>query len=338
MNTVTILKDAQSSNLSLYTFSHLVPSICDNEEGTQLMRDYCLQSNSPEARYHSLEFFLMNGYGAEFIKLLHENKYSSNLYDQIWAQLYELLSKIEKKEMLSDEVFIELEKVAPLSDEQTCVILFIKLYCFYDMNRLDVIDSLTNEIYSRIEVLEPSILKDSLLFRLNEVLQRYHWRRNELILSRKYGYKIIKQKNISLNRKCKTHQCLGLSYLYDSYDQAMFHLKQARNIAERYSLKDQEYYISQQNIPFVSAYHHRVEGITSKEPSEQAHIALAKGDYQEARIILSSFQTLTSFQMYYLGIATQNHHLFIKSYNKFVNENSHHFFARLPLRELKKME
>ncbi|KGP71811.1 AimR family lysis-lysogeny pheromone receptor [Pontibacillus yanchengensis] len=337
MNKATILNDARSSNLSLYTFFHLVPSICDIEEGSNLIRDYCLQSNSPEARYHSLEFFLMNGYKKEFTKLLHENKYSINPYDQTWAQLYELLSNLETQSMTSDKVLFELESINPLSDEQSSVHVLTKLYCFYDMNRFDVIASLTEELYGRVEVLEPSILKDSLLFRLNEVQQRYHWRRNELILSRKYGYKIIKQKNISLNRKCKTHQCLGLSYLYDSYDQSMFHLHQARNIAERYNLQDQEYYISQHNIPFVSAFHHKVDGITTQEPSEQAHIALAKGDYEEARMILSSFPTLTSFQTYYLGIATQNHHLFIKSYNKFVNEDSHHFFARLPLRELNKL-
>ncbi|MFC0525261.1 AimR family lysis-lysogeny pheromone receptor [Pontibacillus salicampi] len=333
MDVGAVLRDAKYTNLSLYYLVHILPNMCDDKDVTRLVKDYCMQMDNSEARHHGLEFLLVHHYMEEFQTLLQENTLSKYPYEQSWGRLYELYYRAEIQNLSSFEMLHELKEITIYSDEQRCMQIILELYSYYKMNRFDKIGSLTDELGWKLEKLEPSIIKDSYTYRLYEILQRYHWRRNELLLSRKYGYRIL-QNHISPRRRCKTQQCLGMSYLFDGYDQGIFHLQEALQIAEKWKLTRFYFSVKEQNIPFLSAYYKKTEGITSCEPSEQAHLAIANGNTGKAIAILNTFVELSPFQKYYLGLAAQNEVLLLESYNDFITNMSHHFYARLPLRQL----
>src|SRR5690625_5703464 len=86
----------------------------------------------------------------------------------------------------------------------------------------------------------------------------------------------------------------------------MNHLNEAIKITKENKLEEAYKSIIQKNIPFIAANFKRVDGITSNDKSEQAHIEIAKGNHDKAVAILESTTMDSPFKLYYLGLAKQD--------------------------------
>src|SRR5699024_10384020 len=164
----------------------------------------------------------------------------------------------------------------------------------------------------------------------------YYLVRNEVIIARKYAFRVLTQTN-NPETEISLHMALGLSYIFDTYFQAMYHYTEALKIAKKENLDKIVETIEQQNIPFISAHFNKVKGVTSTDKSEQAHIEIAKGNYAKAEAILSEIETNSPFRMYYVGMAKRDKTILLQSYNQFIEKRSDYFFSRLPLNALQKM-
>src|SRR5699024_5807981 len=164
-----------------------------------------------------------------------------------------------------------------------------------------------------------------------------HWARNELIVARKYAFQVL---NLTMNAKVKTnmHMNLGLTYTFDTYDQGMYHLNEALILAKKHDFYNSIRQIENHNIPFLSAHFKQLEGVTSTDDSERAHIEIAKGNLDKAKKILKDIEINSPFKLYYLGLATQDRNTLLKSYNHFIEKQSDYFFSRLPLNIIKNMK
>lgn len=332
-----VLKDFRASNMSLYAVKRILVNMYDEQTAMEHLKDYCLEVPTPEAKHHGLELFIMNGFDQEFYTLLNINKQSLDEEDRTWGKLYEINCKWRNYQLSSTDVLLELNNIPILTEEQRCFSYLLKFYCHYHMRRYGMLAYLNEQITESLNRMQPSIMKELFELRRKEILFRNHWRKNELVIARKYGFSIVNNSEISPARIARLHGCLALSYLYDGYDQSIYHLHEALNITRENNLSNMEEMMLQHNLPFISAYYGITEGIETDDLAEQAHQAIARGDSEKAITTLSSFERLTSFQKYYLGVAKMDKKLLVESYNSFINEDGHYFYAKLPLQALNKM-
>src|SRR5699024_11900875 len=131
------------------------------------------------------------------------------------------------------------------------------------------------------------------------------------------------------------HISLGLTYTFDTYEQGMYHFNEALYLSKKNNMYNHITLLENHNIPFLSAHFNQVEGITTTDKSEMAHIEIAKGNFSKAIEILEGIKGNSPFKLYYLGIASKDRDILLRSYSDFIEKRSDHFFCRLPLNMLK---
>ncbi|HEX6593662.1 MAG TPA: AimR family lysis-lysogeny pheromone receptor [Bacillota bacterium] len=308
----------------------------DYEVAHALTRDYCLQSVAYDTCKACMEFLYMNGYFQDLKVLVDKNKHSKQRSNQQWAEVYDMIIDRRMKRQPSHILLQRLNRFETSEPNLTCLIELTKLSIYYDQNKFGKIGNLL-EIQSELfgQVNDPFLLT-SFDLRLYQLLFIYYWVRNELIMARKYAFRALNETN-SVSTKAALHTNLGLTYTFDTYTQGMYHFKEALKIAHTYELKNVQHSVRQKNIPFFSAHFKRVDDIETDDPSEQAHIEIAKGNYSKAIKILEQVPLDSPFKLYYMGLAKRDETLLMQSYNEFINVRSDYFFSRLPLNALKSM-
>ncbi|MDC3416719.1 hypothetical protein NC799_07280 [Aquibacillus sp. 3ASR75-54] len=135
-----------------------------------------------------------------------------------------------------------------------------------------------------------------------------------------------------LSKRSTYNENLSLSYIFEDFSSSMYHLNEAKVIAEKLDDKQLLADIEWRNYPFICAVFGHVNGISTEDPAEQAHIEIVKGNDHLARAILNEMTINTPLLKYYYGLATRDKDLLMESCQDFIGKRSDHFFARLPLR------
>ncbi|QKY70464.1 AimR family lysis-lysogeny pheromone receptor [Lentibacillus sp. CBA3610] len=310
----------------------------EHDEATvqQLIRKFCLETTSEDIRKKGMEFLYMNGHYDDLQQLININKASEKFSNQQWADVYQMTLD-RKQARYSDHVILKrVEGLKTEEPELKCLLEFIKVSIYFARNEYGKLGNIMEKQQYLFDKINDGFLLDFFYDRLYHNLFVYFLVRNELIIARKYAFRVLTRTK-NPKTKINLHMSLGLSYMYDTYFQSMYHLTEALKIAREESLHKVVDIIEQRNIPFLSAHFNKVEGITSTDKSEQAHIEIAKGNYAKAKAILNEIEINSPFRMYYLGMATQDKSLLIQSYNYFIEKRSDYFFSRLPLNALQKM-
>lgn len=76
--------------------------------------------------------------------------------------------------------------------------------------------------------------------------------------------------------------------------------------------------------------------MTTPDPIETAHLAIADKEFTKAIAILENLETWTSFQECYMGAASKNIRLLENAHHRFIHELGDQFFALLPRHYLKR--
>ncbi|GAE92547.1 phage DNA-binding protein [Gracilibacillus boraciitolerans JCM 21714] len=306
------------------------------------MSEICLLSENEDNQRTAMEYLYVNGLYDELKVMTDKIKYATNTTNRKSAKIYQIMyeRKMLKPQQLKPETpsnFIKAtNRLKIMNEDYTLRILrdLVHIYSYFDMKQYGEIGSFNENIkHLMLEVKDP-MLYELFESRLNETLFIYHWKRNELILSRKYGYQLLK-KTSNYRKQIDIHNILAQGYLFESYQQAIHHVSLALEMAEQLSYERAIYGLKNFTLPFIAAYHKKTEGITSEDIAEQAHIALAEGgDVDKCIGLLEGLDTLTPFQQYYLGQAKQDKGLLRKAYQRFIEERDDYFYARLPLEAL----
>lgn len=299
-------------------------------------KDFCMQAQSDENRRIGMEFLYVHGFLDELEILIEKNNYSVNPQNKLWGSVYRIVLNRRKYRSSPHDYITEINALTVLDVELNCMKDFLQVYAYFELGQFGMLGEYLDKLTTSINRINEPLLNELFSMRLDELLLTFHWKRNEMIMARKYGYKILKNTQ-SPRKKIDINNTMALGYLFESYQQAMFHAWEAKKIAHQTKLDHAIAGLNNFTIPFISAYHEMTDGITTTDPAEQAHLALGKGDTKTCVDILNRFESLTSFQQYYLGKATKDAELLRASYNRFIHERSDHFFAKLPLLELKKL-
>ncbi|WP_051382148.1 MULTISPECIES: AimR family lysis-lysogeny pheromone receptor [Sediminibacillus] len=300
------------------------------DEVVHMTKLFCMGSTSDYVKRTGMEFLYMNGFFQELDILLLQNKQSVNPINRKWAYLYELFVLRKQSAKPKHELLEEVHHLKTNIAELNCLVGFMKIYLYYDLNEFEKLGDYLDHQSELISEIEDPFLTSLFFVRLNETLFTYYWKRNELILARKYAFQVLTYPYCQ-ERKANIHMHLGLSYLYENYLQCIYHLEEAKRIATLYNKTTLIRAIEQQNYPFISAHFGVVDGVTTTDPSEQAHLAIARGDMDEAKRILKRISLESPFRKYYLGLAEQDKGILLRAYNDFIVKRSDYFFSRLPL-------
>lgn len=308
----------------------------DEHTADRLARNFCLQTTSNEISKKGMEFLYMNGHYDDLQKLINKNKQSDCRSNRNWAAVYQVTIDRKHRRYLPNETIRQLRDIRTDEPELHCLIEFIKINIYHGMNDFSQFGNSLEKQQYLFEKIEDRFLLSFFQIRLNQSLFIFYLIRNEVIMARKYAFRVLND-TTSPNTKINIHSHLGLSYLYDTYFQGMYHMSEALKIAKKHDLQSRVEAIVQKNIPFLSAHFKKVEGVTSTDKSEQAHIEIAKGNNAKAESILSEISIDSPFKLYYLGLAKQDKNILLKAYNSFIENRSDYFFSRMPLRSIRKM-
>lgn len=328
-----------NENQNTLTLNQLKEQLSREYDGStviNLMRRYCLQASSKNILKTGMEFLYMNGFYDDLQVLIKKNMESGSPSNKQWALIYQIIIDRRLNHYTPHELLQSISKINTAEPELLCLIEFVKVTAYYDLKQYSKIGNFLEMHQQLLNEVGDKLLVSFFKIRLYQIMMTYYLTRNEIIMARKYGFRVLSRTE-SKRTKAGTHIKLGLSYTFNSYEQGMYHLTEALQIAEENKLNNIAYIIKNHNIPFLSAHFNNVESISTDDKSEQAHIEIAKGNDQKAIEILNQLSLDSPFQLYYLGIATKDKDILIQSYNYFIQKRSDYFFSRLPRKALKEL-
>jgi len=327
---------SNKEELTLAELMEVLTQEHDNETVKEMIRKYCMQSTSLDIQKKGMEFLYIHGYYNELKQLINKNKESDHASNRLWAKVYQITIDRRFGSFTPHESLQQIKQIHTEEPELRCIVEFSRVTIYYDLNQFNKIGNFLDIQHELFGAVQDRLLLSYFKIRLNQILMTYYLMRNEIIMARKYGYRVLNQ-SFSVGSKVSTHVKLGLSYTFDTYFQGMHHLQQALQIAKDHNLLNIIRLIEQNSIPFLSAHFNKPEGITTTDKSEQAHLEIAKGNNEKAIEILSELPLDSPFTIYYLGKAKQDKDLLLQSYSYFIEKRSDYFFSRLPLNILRNM-
>ncbi|GAB3045062.1 AimR family lysis-lysogeny pheromone receptor [Virgibacillus ainsalahensis] len=308
----------------------------DNSTAREQMRKYCMQTSSENLMKKGMEFLHFYGYYKDLHILIQKNKESDKPSNKHWAEVYQMISQTQKH--YSPHLILrQAESFKTDEPELKFLIEYIKITSYFDLKQYNQLGNFLEEHQHHLNAIEDRLLASYFETRIYQILVSYYLLRNELIMSRKFAYRLL---NLTQNDRTKInlHIKLGLSYTFESHFQGMNHLQKALEIAKKHNLTNQVKAIQHNNIPFLSAHFSEIENVTTEDKSEQAHLEIARGNHEKAISILDEIPIDSPFKLYYLGRARKDKSTLLESYNAFIEERSDYFFSRLPLNALKQMD
>ncbi|WP_404455807.1 AimR family lysis-lysogeny pheromone receptor [Virgibacillus necropolis] len=340
MTTATITKSILSiTNDGKLSLEHVISMLStqhDEQTVLELVRKLCLQSNRNEIMKKGLEFLYMNGFYEDLQDLIHKNSESPMKSNNQWAAIYQLMLDRKLNLITPHEIIHHATILNSDEPEVLCLKEFVKIMAYYDMHEFGKLGNFLDLQMNLFDSINDSFLLSYFRIRMYEALFVYYWVKNELIMARKYAFRVINLTQ-NPNTKAAININLALTYTFDTYQQGMYHLKEGQKISNEHGLVYNIEIIENFNIPFLSAHHKKVEGISTYDISEKAHIEIAKGNHRKAESYLRDMSISSPFQMYYLGLATNDKNLLYQSYNYFIEKRSDHFFSKLPILALREM-
>lgn len=325
------------------SISDIMDILCvemDTDSVREMMKRLCLQSSSLDIQKKGMEYLYVQGFVEELETMITRNSSSAHPSNRAWGRIYRILLDqllIRKSHRETIEELDEFETSGAFMTKEPELLFLIEVArakAYYGLQQYDRLGKIIGTEQQYFSKIEERMLKLYFKARMYEIYVSYHLMRNELIMARKYAYRLL---NFTNNPLIHTglHMQLGLSYTYETYEKGMFHFKQALEITENHEMPAIQYYLKNTLIPFFSAHFEKAENISTPDIGEQAHIELSKGNTDKAIDLLTRLPEKSAFHLYYLGIATKDKGILLKSYNQFIERHSDHFFSRLPMNAMK---
>ncbi|WP_082233254.1 AimR family lysis-lysogeny pheromone receptor [Halobacillus massiliensis] len=316
---------------TVYTYYHQALKNFSNEKAAQLTRHYCL-THSPknfEDQLAFLEFLYTNDYLEELNELLDSPYFEPKA---VW--LYKLLMK-RKINLLKKNDLEMLESMSFKHPSLHCLHIYTMIYGYYDIKQYTGFDKYIESCEAALNKINEPLFYYFMKLRFEEVAFHHYWKTDNKLLAQKYAYKYI-NKVLPGRQLSKMYHHLALCNLYEGYAASISHAQMALKVANEAQITTSISTLENNTIPFISAFHGKIEGINTTDATESAHLALADRDYKTAFKILKEINNPSPFQETYLGAASDDPQRLLNAYRRFKYQLGDHFFAKLPLIYLRK--
>lgn len=297
---------------------------------------YCLQAKTERIQKQSMEFFATHGFTEDLQRIVKQHLNAPQQTMRNWARVYQLFLDKQLRIISHTKLLEKVENVSIDEPELICLLSFIKMSIYFEQRRFERIGDFLMQKKHLFAMIKDRFFLLSFQLRLKQFLFTYYWVRNELIMARKIGFQILNL-TIDPSTKAKVHSYLGITYLFDTYKQGMYHLKKAYFLAKREQLPILST-ITQKYIPFFAAHFNKTKKMKTHHRSTQAYLEIARGNNQKALELLLDCSTSDPLILYYLGLAKSDQQLLKRSAQYFIKKENNFFFSRLPLIALNKLQ
>ncbi len=322
------MKDYQ--HLRLHEFVNLLESNYDEKVVLELTKYFCLTTTNLEDMRYGMVFLHHCGFYSELDILVNKNKASKAETNQKWAVVFELILDRFFRRAPNYTILTELLQLKVEEPELKAMVYIKIISLYFDIFLYGKLGELLEDLRLIIMHVNNPLLVSLYNSFIDQLLFVFYWKRNEVVLARKYGFKLLNQMD-ARRTTSHIHINLSLTYIFDDFESSLHHLIEAREIARHYQQHQLLHMIENQNYPFICAHFNRLDQVETDDISEQAHLHLARNNFKQAQQLLSQLTEVTPFTKYYLGRAYQDRKYLLSSYNDFIEKRSDYFFARLPL-------
>lgn len=310
-----------------------------NNNYIKKFKRWCLQFNKPKNICYALEYLALNRQTSELeelIKKINVDRHDQKL--QEWAQGYSILSSYLKGNDPA-EVLNELRLFSPKTSEMKILSLITEVWCRNKMREYSTMASLVAGLDLSITEIKDAYIQESYALRLKEALAFVNlYKFNDKELARKYANEIILA-DFSATFNANASYLLGMSYLFDSYDECLGNILRHRELLNEAGRDAEIEIIDNNDIPFIkNVWKKHKEQPETNDISERAHYEAVAGSKQLAlELIDEAIESsgLSGFKLYYRALATNDKSIFMQSLIYFINKKGDKFFANLPYQHLK---
>jgi hypothetical protein len=302
-------------------------------------KEWCLNLRQPANIKYALEYLAINRQVDELEKLILTIKQSHSNKELLdWANGYGLLA-MYLKGCEPASVLNELRLYDPKTLEMKVLSIITEVWCRNKMREYGTMNSLIGGLELSIKEIKDVQIKESYEVRLKEALAFVHlYKFNNKEIARKYANEIIFA-DLSATFTANASYVLGMSYLFDNYEQCLGNIKKHRDLLEESGRQKEIEVVDENDLPFIKNVwkKHDKQPITN-DISERAHYEALVGNKDLALEMLNESiekEGLSGFKLYYKALATGDKSLFMQSLIFFISKKGDKFFANLPYEHLK---
>ncbi|NUC20414.1 hypothetical protein HUC00_28710 (plasmid) [Bacillus mycoides] len=280
----------------------------------------------------------------ELMKILIEKgKISDNKTNRDFCSVYELLYLRNTEKKSKEEYLQEVRNIVKntnankVNTEIKILLEFALIYAFFDLEEYEIVNEYTKGLEPFINEVTNINFHFTLSLRKNEMLASCLHKDNKLEECRELCEKIINnEKNHFPLTKAIAYGLIGESYILTDFEKSKHFLERSLQCVENPCNEKMKYrYLKVKNTLDFLHIHWKVnlDKINPTDPEEVAYLYIQKGDKEKAIKILEEIRenspTVSSFWMYYWGIATGDREMLKKSLFEFLRTKNP-YYAKLP--------
>lgn len=323
-----------------FTYLLKISQVLAGHKFDTVLKDWCLKLRKPQNIKYALEYLSINRFHEEMLILIDrvENESPSReLLD------YVLIYKILHMHITRQDVGLiekELRSYSAKNYETSILADIISIYCKHSSREFESMCSLANAVEPSVNDIQDTYIRTCYQVRLKEIQASvYLYNRNDPLTARKYANEVISS-NIGAKFAAHSYYIVGMSYLFEDYDECLNNIIEYKKICERLGCYNLVKIVENNDIPFVkSMWDKHTERPITEDISEIAHYEAKYGNKALALELLDKAieesGSLSGYKLYYKAIAANDKSLFLQSMVCFVNKAGDRFSAQLPYEHLK---
>lgn len=275
----------------------------------------------------------------DFINLEKSINYelTSNCIElQEWAKMYELILKLRTRKIKGEEITQEAMLIHAETPEMKVLAAIIHLYGINQIRLFDPLFKVSAEVIKLVEKMDNPYLRQSFRLIILEMHSYANLLTNNVQEARAIAFKACSEDGVEyfpMTLSILQH-IIGLSYLFESFDESTYWLNKARKILFHVqSIRADEKLISlNHSLAFIRSFWGKDLDIEPPSIAEKAHRCLVLQKKEEAKKLIEQLNRqeggLTAFQYYFYAAATGNSYYLELSKELFEKEGNQ-FYLQL---------
>ena len=302
-----------------------------------LIKEWCLHLEKPKNQKHALEYLAINQYNDELHDLITKIKVEQTNKELLeWADVYEIYYRFITEAPLN-KIKQMIREASPKTMETKTFLRIIEMNVFAILREYQSLFHVYSDIKNAIKGINDDYIKKCYTLRMNEIMAHINlYYLADVNMARKYANAVISSK-MSAIFKAHSYYIMGMSYLFENYDETLFYITEYRKICENFGRKDLTFIVDNSDIPFIkNVWNKHTAEPQTKDLSELAHYKALNGCKQEALDLIKKAiksEGNSDFKLYYKALATGNKIDFLNALILFTSKGER-FFAQLPYRVL----
>lgn len=320
----------------------------DHSLRRELLEGY-LKVAKPENLREALEYLTLRGEFDLVKKLISKEQCSDTPENREWSRVYNLIyedsKKKNKKKIVVMKYHDSLEDEMEKNNNPEMKILIDILLCHtsYQLGDYRLLNKRLNKLTKKVSKIKNKFIKKCYKVRIEEGLAAIYLTSDQLDEVRERCNMLLKlcenEPHLILN-KARALWLKAESFIFDDYEQSLSLFNEALEILNdnvNPEIEKKKKAIVK-TVQFLKIYHNRdLDTLGIMEDGERAFFEIRMGNLETAIEILMNIEkkneSLSSFELVYLGIAKNNRDIIKQGLRKFEEKNSL-FYARFPKKEL----